>query len=211
MTTLRLQTGLLSFAILSAAVLANVFYLQPVSRGRPSGNEAVSPADGQAALVRPVDEERGSPVPVADPARRGEIARAVQRELQSRGYVTGRDDGAVRLVLRAAIMAYEFDHGLGLTAEPSEDLLRTIVLGTAALGVAPAGSLKAGPHAEQVIGLIAQSLADLKYGSVKVDGAVGEAMAIVIRRFERDHGLTQTGRISGDLAAKLVALGSIKL
>ena len=45
-----------------------------------------------------------------------ELTRAVQRELKAKGYETGVVDGVAGLVTRAAIMAYEADHGLTLTA-----------------------------------------------------------------------------------------------
>ena len=127
--------------------------------------------------------------------------------------MTGTDEGVTNLVTRAAIMAYEVDHGLALTAQPSEDLLRTIVLGTAAADAPAVGPLKVGPHAEQVIRTTQQSLAGLNYGPIKVDGFMGETTVAVIRRFEREHGMPETGRISGELVAmvaKLAALGKVQ-
>ena len=60
-----------------------------------------------------------------------EIIRGIQRELNGRGYDAGPPDGVVGLITRAAIMAYEHDYGLPLTATPSQDLLSRIVLGSA--------------------------------------------------------------------------------
>lgn len=217
MTPLRLQMGLLSFAVLASAVLVNVFYLQPVSGGRGSRVNVGPSPEAQAAVARPVERavqaELAGTAAMAAPGPTVEITRAVQRELQSRGYVTGPDEGVVSLVTRAAIMAYEFDHGLALTADASEDLLRTIVLGTAAADVPPVGPLKVGPHAEQVIRTTQQSLAGLNYGPIKVDGFMGETTIAVIRRFEQERGLAVTGRISGELVAmvaKLAALGKVQ-
>ena len=213
MTPLRLQMGLLSFAVLSSAVLVNVFYLQPISGARGSRVNVGPSPEAAAAIARPVSEERASPVAVAEPAQAVQITRALQRELQSRGYMTGTDEGVTNLVTRAAIIAYEVDHGLALTAQPSEDLLRTIVLGTAAADAPAVGPLKVGPHAEQVIRTTQQSLAGLNYGPIKVDGFMGETTVAVIRRFEREHGMPETGRISGELVAmvaKLAALGKVQ-
>jgi peptidoglycan hydrolase-like protein with peptidoglycan-binding domain len=217
MTPLRLQMGLLSFAVLSSAVLVNVFYLQPVSGGRGLRVNVGPSPEAQAAIARPVERavqaEQASPGSVAEPAQTVELVRAIQRELQSRGYVTGTGEGIINLVTRAAIMAYEFDHGLALTADASEDLLRTIVLGTAAADVPPVGPLKVGPHAEQVIRTAQQALSALNYGPIKVDGFMGETTVAVIRRFEQERGLAVTGRISGELVAmvaKLAALGNVQ-
>ncbi len=53
----------------------------------------------------------------------------MQRELQIRGYETGARDGVAGVMTRGAIMAYEHDHGLPLTARPSQELLKAIILG----------------------------------------------------------------------------------
>lgn len=212
MTPRRLQMGLLGFALLSSAVLVNVFYLQPVSGAR-GARVNVGPSPEAAAVARPVKEVPTSSIPAVEPTQTVELTRAVQRELQSRGYMTGTDEGVVSLVTRAAIMAYEFDSGIALTAQPSEDLLRIMVLGRAAGDVAIAGPVKVGAHAERVIATTQQSLAALNYGPIKVDGLMGEATVAVIRRFERERGLPETGRISGELVAmiaKLAALGKVQ-
>lgn len=213
MTSLRLQMGLLSFAGLCCAVLVNVFYLQPVSGARGARVEIGPMPEARAAVMRPVKEERAAPLVEVQTAQALELARAIQRELQARGYATGTDEGVVSLVTRAAIMAYEFDHGLALTAEPSEDLLRNIVLGAATADAPAIGPLKVGPYAEQVIRTTQQSLAGLNYRQIKVDGFMGEATVAVIRQFEREQGLRETGRISGELVAtvaKLAALGKVQ-
>lgn len=213
MTPLRLQMGLLSFAVMSGAVLVNVFYLQPVSGARGARVEIGPMPEARAAVMRPVKDERAAPVAAVQTGQTAEVTRAIQRELQSRGYTTGTDEGVVSLVTRAAIMAYEFDHGLALTAEPSEDLLRNIVLGAAVADGPSIGPLKVGPYAEQVIRTTQQSLAGLNYRQIKVDGFVGEATVTTIRQFEREHGMLETGRISGELVAtvaKLAALGKVQ-
>jgi peptidoglycan hydrolase-like protein with peptidoglycan-binding domain len=65
---------------------------------------------------------------------------AIQRELKSRGYGPIAGDGVMGLSTRAGIMAFEHDHGLGLTGEASEELLKRILL-----GASPASSLQAQP------------------------------------------------------------------
>lgn len=210
MTPLLLRLGLFSFAVLSSAVLVNVFYLQPVSgvRGAPAGEAGLTGA--QVAMTVPVKDEQVFAAPAVGGGPSVEITRAVQRELQARGYAAGGGgEGSAGVVMRAAIMAYEFDHGLAMTAEPSEELLRSIVLGTASADVPPVGPLKVGPAAEMVIRAAQQGLARLNYAPLSLDGRLSETMTGAIRRFERDHGLAVTGRLSGELVAKLAALGKM--
>lgn len=130
-----------------------------------------------------------------------DVVRAVQRELAHRGYQPGPADGLVHAVTRAAVMAYEHDHGLRLTGEPSEHLLKAILFGV------PAGAGKdAGdplPQAQSVIRSVQQSLAGLGYPVKKVDGRLGEETSRAIRAFESQNSLPPTGRISGALLLKL--------
>ena len=206
----RLFLGLASFAALSGAVLANVFYLQPLAGQRAQrielgpSPEVLSPKllsnGGTNSRVAPVDDTYTT-------------TRAVQRELESRGYVIGASDGIAGLVTRAAVMAYEYDHGLALTGEPTPYLLQTIILGTAASETVTAANQRVGPHAEQVIRTTQQSLVGLGYGPIKVDGILGETTVRAIRRFEQQQSMPQTGRISGLMVsrlARLAALGQVQ-
>jgi peptidoglycan hydrolase-like protein with peptidoglycan-binding domain len=188
---------------LSAAVWVNMLLLQGSGTARMQRGGVLAVAQpGAPSVPRAV-----APVTVdaAELAQRMETTRAIQRELQARGYGAGDGDGVVGVVTRATIMAYEFDRGLPLTAEPSDDLLVSIVLGTATLdGAAATGSRRTmGPRAREVVGGIKQALVAAGYGPVTGDDVMGDDAARAIRRFERDHGLVETGRISGALAARL--------
>ncbi len=130
-----------------------------------------------------------------------DVVRAVQRELGQRGYAPGLSDGTANPVTRAAVMAYEHDHGLPLTGEPSEALLKSILFGLPASG----GATSVPPSAEAtgIIKTVQQSLATLGYGVRSVDGVMGDETMRAIRKFEQKQGLPQTGRISGPLFVKL--------
>ncbi len=204
MTPLRLQLGLASFAALSGAVLINMLYLQP---GLRTPYVELGPSPEAQTRQRPL-----APLTTASPIDTSEVTRAIQRELDSHGYSIGTADGVASLITRAAIMAWESDHGLPLTGEPNQDLLGSIVLGSATTTTA-AASTKTGPHAEQVIRTTQQSLAGLGYGPIKIDGFMGDATVRAIRRFEHDQSLTETGRISAQLVsrlARLAALGQVQ-
>jgi peptidoglycan hydrolase-like protein with peptidoglycan-binding domain len=200
MTPLRLQLGLASFAALSGAVLINMLYLQP---GLRTPYVELGPSPEAQSRQHPL-----APVPAAATQDTSEVTRAIQRELDSHGYGIGTADGVASLITRAAIMAYEFDHGMPLTGDPSQELLGAIVLGTATATTA-IPSAKTGPHAEQVIRTTQQSLVGLGYGPIKIDGFMGEATVRAIRRFEHDQSLTETGRISGQLVARLARLAAL--
>jgi peptidoglycan hydrolase-like protein with peptidoglycan-binding domain len=206
MTRLGGMTGLLvTLLVLSGAVWANMMWYQGGSGAR-----------GQRGVVGAIAEPGAKPVlqagvnakPATDPAetaQRLETTRAIQRELLQRGYDSGDTEGVVGPITRATIMAYEFDRGLPLTATPSDDVLRAIVLGAATLEPAQtAGAPRAiGLAAQDVVRTVSQSLVAAGYGPLKIDGALGDDIARAIRRFEHDQGMVETGRISGHLVAKL--------
>lgn len=152
----------------------------------------------------------GTTVEQQSPGSEGpETIRAVQRELQARGYEAGTVDGVPGLITRAAILAYEYDHGLPMTGEASERLLKQILLGElqpSATPGAPTGSAEHSPQAEQVIRTVQQSLANAGYAVGKPDGRMGEETVRAIREFETDQGLPETGRVSGQLVARLARL-----
>lgn len=130
-----------------------------------------------------------------------DVVRAVQSELAHRGYEPGPADGLVHAVTRAAVMAYEHDHGLPLTGSPSEHLLKMMLFGVPAEAAKDRGREPA-PQVRDVIRKVQDSLAALGY-PIKVDGRIGRETARVIREFESQHGLKPSGRVSGSLLMKL--------
>ena len=152
---------------------------------------------------------RISPPAAMEPGTsKAEVVRGVQRELNTRGYAAGPPDGVVGLVTRAAILAYETDFGLPLTADPSPDLLSRIVLGTSAPPpdrpvVRDAG---ASTEAQAVILSVEQQLSGLGYAPGKIDGKINDQTARAIRSFEAAQKLPETGRISGPLVSRLIRM-----
>ncbi|MEZ5816860.1 MAG: peptidoglycan-binding domain-containing protein [Hyphomicrobiaceae bacterium] len=146
-------------------------------------------------------------LPGGDPgqARKATI-RSVQLELKKRGYEPGTPDGMPGLVTRAAVMAYEHDQGLPLTAEPSPEVLAHLRHGTSAPGAAiglEAGAPRPKGHADEVIRAVQQGLGQLGYLASRPDGLTSDETIRAIREFEMDSGLIPTGRISGPLMARL--------
>jgi len=219
----RVTVPLLAFLLLSGGVAANVFFLQSAgtrfaaredddatswniaaieaaefgdtgSIGRPGAPTAPIGGLDIAALAKADG--------IAGISNDGNVARAIQRELQIRGYETGARDGVVGSMTRAAILAYEYDHGLGLTAKPSDALLKAIVLGEGGKPGAGAGRPSTA-EAQAVIRSVQRSLAKLGYKPGSSSGKLTPATTAAIRAFEADQALPESGRISGPLIARL--------
>lgn len=137
---------------------------------------------------------------------------AIQRELTTRGYGPLAGDGVMGLSTRAGIMAYEHDHGLALTGEASEGLLKRILLGgSAGIDFGAPGRTRPSAQAEQVIRMVQHWLAALGYLVGRIDGRLGDDTLKAIRDFEMDKGLVPKGRISAELVARLNEAAAPKL
>ncbi|MGQ0671404.1 MAG: peptidoglycan-binding domain-containing protein [Hyphomicrobium sp.] len=218
MTQRSLRMGFLAFLLLTSGFAFNLVMLQSRldDRGLPRAALAASPsarAGLSTGAVVMLNGDRQGEAAFLDVTRSStgdgpEVVRAIQRELQARGYEAGTADGMPGLVTRAAIMAYQADHNLALTAKPSDGLLQHILLGitdkSARFEAVTADAASA--EAEQVIRTVQQSLSKLGYAPGIGDGHLGEQTVRAIREFEVDQGLSQTGRISGQLVARLARL-----
>jgi peptidoglycan hydrolase-like protein with peptidoglycan-binding domain len=198
--------ALAAFLALSGAFVANVFVLQPVTPSRIRTH-----ADGPAAAWSAQWATNAVPAALQkdDPGDRAELTRAIQRELQARGYETGAVDGVPGFVTRAAIMAFEADRGMALTGEPREALLQAIVLGAAGDVPRTAGSAaEPGPEAAFVISTVQHALSSLGYAPGSADGRMSADTVRAIRNFEAAQGLRDSGRVSGELAARLARVSA---
>ena len=224
MTPGQARGALAGFALVLAGVTINAIYLQqseqaPLGDGRQSRPErkpvvaAPLPHGGAAAPEAPLRIARFAPAPPPLPARaevsaNPETVRAIQRELAARGFGPVPSDGNLDLATRAAIIAYELDQRLALTAAPSEDLLRRLVLGTprtAAPGEETSAGQGVSTEAEAVIASVQRSLVRLGYRPGRADGQLGEETARAIHDFEVDRGMVPKGRISAELVRQLEA------
>jgi peptidoglycan hydrolase-like protein with peptidoglycan-binding domain len=222
----RVTVQLIAFLVLSGGVAANVFFLQTSGRGAHSARVSDATAWNIAAIEAAEFGDTGSIAPTAraitptssiDLAALGtvgndaknasatEVTRAVQRELQIRGYETGGSDGIAGVMTRGAIMAYEYDHNLPLSGQPSDQLLKTIILGEGGKSKAKGGEVKTA-EAQDVIRSVQRSLAKLGYKPGAPNGRLTPDTLRAIRAFEGDQALPETGRISGPLIARLSRL-----
>jgi peptidoglycan hydrolase-like protein with peptidoglycan-binding domain len=173
----------------------------------PRENERLSRAEQGLRIARFAAEPSSIEPATAGPgeATDAETVRAIQRELKLRGYGPVPVTGTIGLATRAAIMAFEHDHGMALSAEASERLLKRIVLGAVEPGevsqsVADGG---ASARATEVIRSVQQCLAALGYQPGQTDGRLGEETVKAIREFEVDKGMVPRGRVSAELLVRL--------
>ena len=221
----RMTVQLIAFLVLSGGVAANVFFLQTGGRGAQSARVSDATAWNIAAIEAAEFGDTGSiergarnttqapalnlaAVPSAGDAAKGsatEVTRAVQRELQIRGYETGGSDGIAGIMTRGAIMAYEYDHNLPLSGQPSDRLLKAIILGEGGKAKGNGGEVKTA-EAQDVVRSVQRSLAKLGYKPGAPNGRLTPDTLRAIRAFEGDQALPETGRISGPLIARLLRL-----
>lgn len=195
MTPQRARTYVLLFAALSLSVFANVLMFQPRSAG---SDGAARSAGGPTANVGIAHS--GTVDEVAD------TVRAVQRELKGLGLYPGHVDGKSSLLTHAAVLAYEQAQVLPMTGQPSQSLLRLLILGPAgsdAAKPAAAGSVVPGSPAERVVKETRKMLVELGYAAGRDDGRLTVELDKAIRAFEADGGSPVTGRITPGLILRL--------
>ena len=201
----------LGFFGLTGLIIYNALYLQdlrssahaPVSSVQPSATASAPYAPIVVAPVR-TDLPASSMENVAE----DQLAKAVQRELTALGYVVGRSDGTLDGATREAISSYQKSHGLPVTATPSDDLLRHILLGDSVAQNSSTGSVEQVPGSDALGGdktvkTVQKVLADLGYAPGPIDGAMGGATKSAISAFQRDRKIEQTGRIGPQLLAEI--------
>lgn len=220
MTAGDLRIALVALFALSATVAVNLLAMQDKRAGSRIETSSLKSQSFEATVTAAINSDLGPPLapgaaPLrvsppkaasAEPANIAEIIRGVQRELNQRGYEAGQPDGVAGLVTRAAIMAYEYDYGLALTATPSQDLLSRIVLGSSAPSSQRSAEQMPSAEAGSVTRSVEQQLAGLGYTPGKADGLFDEQTARAIREFEVDQKLPESGRISGPLVSRLTRL-----
>lgn len=197
----------LGFAVMLVTVAANMLLMQPQDGASSAGRSAAA-GTGRASLEGgAADQTRHGPVAATNAQAAAASARGLWRSIQTglarQGYRPGEATGLASLPTRAAILAYEYDHALPLTADASQELLQSLIFG---LPRAPGkGSLTAGPAAREVVQTVQKALNQLGFATGQADGVLGPRTQRAIIAFERDRGLDVTGRISGRLIEALAA------
>ncbi|MDX2264584.1 MAG: peptidoglycan-binding domain-containing protein [Hyphomicrobiales bacterium] len=188
-----------AFATLTLCAAINALFLQtPRNAGLPGASETVAALPAGKSAETPVRAGAGAPPQPSEPrsAATPETIRAVQRELARRGYRVGAEDGRVRMIMREAIVAYEFDRGLPLTGEPDERLLKDMLF-------APPLPRGKRDQAEArfegdgaLVRRVQQALAELGFGSPPVSGEMDDKTRAALRQFQANRKLGETGALS---------------
>jgi peptidoglycan hydrolase-like protein with peptidoglycan-binding domain len=129
---------------------------------------------------------------------------AIQKALVDGGFGPLVVNGAAGPLTRAAIMGYEYEHGLALTGEASEHLLKRL-RGEVDLKAKrePDQRRIVTQEAEQVVLIVQKSLQMLGHGAGRIDGRLTADTEAAIKAFEADLKLNPSGRITADLFSRL--------
>ncbi|MGI9421994.1 MAG: peptidoglycan-binding domain-containing protein [Hyphomicrobiaceae bacterium] len=130
-----------------------------------------------------------------------QLVLAIQRELAQRGYFPNRPNGRLGVTTRAAIMAYEVDHQLPISAHASESVLQAIILGSTATGADHREQLSA--EARELIRLVQHLLKRGGEAEVRKTGTLDTQTRRAIERFQKRNALVPNGRITAVLIQRL--------
>ena len=188
----KLRLALVVSALFGVGIVVNILNGQ-----MSSDDDGTRLADAKPAMVR-----RGGGTARNDARKTLE---AVRRELVNRQYlsdVAGGVAGAPQTTTRAAILAFEFDFHLALTATASETLLKDLIFTHAPL---PSQRLTVPETdaAQDLIIAVQRALVHLGYANEKPTGELDQATREAIAKFERTRGLEVSGRISAPLINSL--------
>lgn len=89
--------------------------------------------------------------------------------------------------MRAAIIAYEFDEGLPLKGEPSEEILKSLIFGASPGKLEPV-QIDRFEHKQELVAQVQNRLAELGYMTGPLDGRFDNETRDAIRRFEHARG-----------------------
>lgn len=126
------------------------------------------------------------------------VVKDVQARLHALDYYPGDADGIAGPTTRAAVMAYEFDHGFAQTGLADAALLQ-VLRGAATRPERRAKPAELSKNSQELVMALQKALTKLGYDTGSADGIMGPMTAKRIRAFERDNKLDVTGRISGRL------------
>lgn len=184
------------------------------AQGEPQRESAAAaplpaaPAPARSSgIAQLINQLEGAQTPAASPERTREQVREAQTALAARNYEPGPADGDAGLMTRAAIMAFEHDYGLPVTAEVTDALLAALRSPTPVRR--PAGVSRPAPSstAAGIVRTAQQHLIAAGYLSGTANAQLDDRTIAAIRAFETGNDLMPTGRISAPFMAKLQRAG----
>lgn len=196
---------------------------QPAQEKPPQENHTVDHNQASAAPdpvpTTPATAALGTQVvttPLPEPPAVAEapppkVVQAIQRELKLHGYRPGTGTGpSAELATKSAIISFEFDHGLQLTGEPSETLLKSLLFSSTKGRQARAQSDKFEKN-QELVREIQAILAQLGFSSVTADGAMTEGTREAIKRFEASRKLPESGKLGERLLLEIIAVSGRRI
>jgi hypothetical protein len=200
MTPARARLTLFAITALFAATAGNALFLQE----RPRSMLTNLPSTAISITQFPVDPLPTPPARASTPAHpegQYRLAAALQRELSLRGYASQLQVPA--LGLRLAVLAYEYDMGMPLTGEPSEQLLKQMLFDPAQ---APKGLFADRAEANpRLVAAVQKSLAALGFfGGSQLSGRMDVWTVNGVKDFQRHRSLDVSGRLSEITLLELV-------
>ena len=163
-------------------------------RAYQSENGLTPTGEVDAALLASLEIATATPGTPSTGGANATLIAAIEGELVRRNYAAGVVDGVMDAQARTAISLYQRDAGLEITGQPSQALLDK-------LRVSPlrneSGTIN------QIIWQIEQQLSAKGYRVGPIDGTLDQDTAYGIEAYQRDAGLTVTGRASASLLASL--------
>jgi peptidoglycan hydrolase-like protein with peptidoglycan-binding domain len=144
-----------------------------------------------------------------NPAGRAQLVAEIQRALADKGFYDGTIDGVWGGKTDAALRDFAQAAGLSIRSEASGDLLRAIKASNVRAPNAPPASND--PIAQLLapskrVLAVQRALSDFGYGQIKPTGVPDTATRVAIEKFERDHRLPVTGKLSDQLVRSLAAM-----
>jgi peptidoglycan hydrolase-like protein with peptidoglycan-binding domain len=175
-------------------------HLAEAERPRPAGAVPEHAVQTPAPRpIRPAAAPPGKPSPPAPPR----VIKAIQRELQLRGYMDEPATGTLGPTTRAAILSYEFDEGLPLAGEASEAILKSLIFGRAE-GKAGPGPAERFEERRALVAQVQAMLAAMGYPAGPPDGRLDAKTRDAIRQFESDRHLSARGRLTERVLLEMV-------
>lgn len=200
MSPQRVKTYGWLFVAMSASVLANLLLFQSRPDAGVAHNADSRALRANAATVTAASAVARSADQVAD------TVRVIQRELNDLNLYPGQPDGKASPLVHAAIVAYEQAQALPITGEPTQALVRDLIVGPSGRAMQASAQglgVVAGSAADRLVRDIRQKLVALGYPAGQVEGRLTVELSQGIRAFERENGMSQTGRVSAQLVVQL--------
>ncbi len=200
--------------------LASLLETAPVPEQQPTATPppaAPAPAAAPTGRVSPITQTidrliapaTEPSIPPVAPIRQQELVRQIQSELTTRGYAPGPVDGGAGMLTRAAILAFEHDHGLPASAEATETMLAALRKAAPTRRPAVGANWRSPTQAATaLVKSVQQQLIAAGHLTGAPSGQLDARTIAAIRSFETANDMMQTGRISAPLVAKLQRAGS---